>query len=312
MTQPTVTAELARYGPRARDVPPPDRAEALAYCRRLARSHYENFSVVSWLLPRDLLPHFYAIYAYCRWADDLADETSGAAESLPLLDWWQQQLDRCYAGRPQHPVFVALLPTIETFGIPRDPFNDLLVAFRQDQRVQRYATPDDVLQYCRHSANPVGRLILYVGRCHDESRAALSDSICTGLQLANFCQDVARDWDAGRVYLPQSTLNAAGYTEAMFRDRQCNDAFRAAMRTEVDRAEQFLRDGAALIGQMPKALRRQVALFVGGGLEILRSVRRQDYDVWRRRPTVSTPAKVKLMARAWWRAERIGTEEPQP
>src|SRR5262249_5390131 len=157
-----------------------------------------------------LRPHFYAIYAFCRRADDLADETGDPQLSLSLLDDWQQQLDLCYAGQPQHPVFVALRETIEEFLIPPEPFVRLLTAFRQDQHVTRYATHADVLDYCRNSANPVGRLILYLGRCHDERRGALADSICTGLQLANFCQDVARDWAKGRIYLPCETLAAAG------------------------------------------------------------------------------------------------------
>jgi squalene synthase HpnC len=304
MTQPSVTADLARHGPHSSEPSLPSRAEALSYCRRLARTHYENFSVASWLLPKHLRPHFYAIYAYCRWADDLADEASNASESARLLDWWEQQLDGCYAGKPRHPVFVALLPTIEEFSIPREPFVNLLIAFRQDQRVRRYATPADVLEYCRNSANPVGRLILYLGRCHDEPRARLSDAICTGLQRANFCQDVARDWALDRVYLSQSTLARAGYTDAMFADRRCNDAFRLAMREEVDRAEQSLRDGEPLIDLMPRPLRLQVALFAAGGREILQAIRRQDYDVWRRRPTVSRLTKLKLLTRTWWRARR--------
>ena len=197
--------------------------------------------MASWLLPRHLLPHFYAIYAYCRWADDLADEIGQPGESLRLLDWWESQLDRCYAGQAEHPVFIALLPTIEEFSIPKEPFERLLTAFRQDQRVTRYATAEDVLAYCQNSANPVGRLVLYVGRCHDEERGELSDSICTGLQLTNFCQDVARDWARGRIYLPRATLDQAGYTDAMFARREFNEAFRRAMREEVDRAEHYLR-----------------------------------------------------------------------
>jgi squalene synthase HpnC len=311
MSQLTVTAELARYGPHAAAARPPSYAEALDYCRRLARSHYENFAVVSPLLPRALRPHFYAIYAYCRWADDLADESARSGDKLWLLAWWEHELDRCYAGDVEHPVFVALRETIREYSIPRQPLADLLTAFRQDQAVRRYATAGDVLAYCRNSAQPVGRLILYLGRCHDARRGELSDSICTGLQLANFCQDVARDWDIGRVYLPQSTLDAAGYTEAMFARRECNEAFRRALGEEVDRAERYLRAGAPLVGLMPPALRLQVALFVGGGLEILAAIRRQDYDVWRTRPRVSRWTQLRLLARSWWHVRRLPYAEAE-
>ncbi len=262
----------------------------------------KTFTVASWLLPKRLLPHFYSVYAYCRWADDLADDGPDADENLRLLDWWQDELDACYAEAPRHPVFVALLPTIEEFSIPREPFARLLVSFRQDQRVRRYATPDDLLEYCRNSANPVGRLVLYLGRCHDERRGQLSDSICTGLQLANFCQDVARDGAIGRIYLPRTTLDGAGYSEAMFVRGECNEAFRQAMRVEVDRAEAYLRQGEPLVALMPRELRLEVALFVSGGLSILRSIRDLDYDVWRTRPTVSRARKLNLLVRAWWRA----------
>jgi squalene synthase HpnC len=300
MTQQPATVELAR--PRAHGDPAPlvTYAAAVAYCRQLARSHYENFTVASWLLPRRLLRHWYAIYAYCRTADDLADESGDAEESLRRLDDWEQQLDDCYAGRARHPIFVALAQTIEDCRIPRQPFADLLVAFRQDQRVRRYETPDDVLAYCRNSANTVGRLILYVGGCHDEVRGRLSDSICTGLQLANFCQDVARDAAIDRLYLPQDTLDRAGYTIDMWSRAEFNEAFRRALRSEVDRAEHYLRAGEPLVAMMPRELRLEVALFVAGGLEILAAIRRQDYDVWRTRPSISKLTKLRLLTTAWW------------
>jgi squalene synthase HpnC len=309
MSQLSVVAELARYGPDARGAQRPTHAEAQDYCRRLARSHYENFTVASWLLPRRLLPHFYAIYAYCRWADDLADEIPDRRQSLALLDWWQEQLEQCYAGAPRHPVFVALQQTIQEFAIPPEPLTNLLAAFRQDQSVTRYARPDDVLSYCQNSANPVGRLILYLGRCHDEPRWRLSDAVCTGLQLANFCQDVARDWDKGRVYLPRATLDRAGYTDEMFARGQYNEAFRQAMSVEVDRAEKHLRAGEALVDLLPEELRLDVALFVAGGLSILRAIRDLDYDVWRRRPTVPKWRRCNLFLRCWWHTRRRSSKE---
>lgn len=292
--------ELARWGPQALAAEAPPLRACQRYCRRLARRHYENFTVASWLLPRRLRQHFYNVYAYCRWADDLADELFSFRQSLALLDWWEQQLRECYAGRTRHPVFRALAETIRRFQIPIDPFLDLLVAFRQDQRQRRYETFAEVLQYCRYSANPVGRLVLYLAECHTPDRAYLADSICTGLQLANFCQDVARDWQRGRVYLPQADCRRFGYEEAMFACGEFNEAFRKLMVVSVDRAEGFLRQGLPLIGRVPWELRLDVALFIHGGLAILAAIRAQNYDVWARRPTVSRVAKVKLLARCWW------------
>ena len=303
MSTTSLAAELALYGPGTSAVRP-SLAEAEAYCRRLARTHYENFTVASWLLPRDLRPHFYHVYAYCRWADDLADEAQDPAESLALLDWWSGQLGDCYEGRARHPVFVALEGTIKQFSIPPEPLLNLLVAFRQDQSVHRYETFVDLLGYCRNSADPVGRLVLCLGRCHTPENVRLSDSVCTGLQLANFCQDVARDYSRGRIYLPQETLRASGYTTAMFQGRQYNSAFRRAMAAEVERAAEWLRAGRPLVDRVPRELKLDVALFIEGGLSILESIRRIDYNVWATRPTVSRARKLRLMASAWLRAKR--------
>jgi squalene synthase HpnC len=309
MAQLSLAEELRGCGAERRRAAAISRAEAAAYCRRLARRHYENFTVASWFLPRRLRPHFYAVYAFCRWADDAADETTKASESLALLDFWEEQLDRCFAGRAEHPVFVALDATIREFSIPIEPFRRLLAAFRQDQHVNRYATHDDVLSYCRNSANPVGHLVLYLGRARDPRRAELADSICTGLQLVNFCQDVARDWDKGRVYLPQSTLAQAGYGDAMFERREFNDAFRRALREEVDRAEHYLRAGEPLVACIPRELKFDVALITAGGLAVVEAIRGLDYNVWRTRPTISKSKQLSLLARCWWRCgRRSGTE----
>jgi squalene synthase HpnC len=279
---------------------PPTLRQSRRYCRRMAERHYENFTVASRLLPRRLRQHLCNIYAYCRWADDLADEIGDPQQSLIALDWWQKQLDDCYDGRAVHPVFIALGETIRQFGIPQKPFADLLVAFRQDQRVTRYETIDQLLEYCRYSANPVGQMILYLGRCCTPERTGLSDAICTGLQLANFWQDVARDWDRGRVYLPQTDCRRFGYDEAMFARRECNDAFRQLLAFEVERAKGRLRDGLPLVKKMPPGLRLPVALFVHGGLVTLEAIRRQNFDVWSRRPTVSKLDKLRLLIGCWW------------
>src|SRR5436189_3818266 len=192
----SVTPQIWSHVPAHYAIPTqaPSLAEAQSYCERLARSHYENFSVATWFLPKHLRQHFFNIYAYCRISDDLGDEVGDPAQSLVLLDEWQAELDRCYAGTPRHPVFVALRETVRALDIPKQPFADLLIAFRQDQTTTRYPTFDDLLGYCRYSANPVGRLVLYICGYRDAERQQLSDHTCTALQLANCSQDVAADY----------------------------------------------------------------------------------------------------------------------
>ena len=298
---PRFADELARWGPEATVGPPPGRRAARRYCRRLARRHYENFTVASSLVARRFRQPLCNIYAYCRWADDLADETAEPSRGLALLDWWKSQLDACYRAEATHPVFVALNETIRQFDIPREPLADLLVAFRQDQSTTRYETFDQLLGYCRHSANPVGRLVLHLGGRPDPSQVEWSDSICTGLQLANFCQDVARDWDKDRIYLPAEDCRRFGYDEEHFERHEYNEAFRRLLIDQVDRAEEFLRRGWPLVGQVDKDLRLAIALFIRGGLAILDAIRRQDYDVWTTRPVVGKWKKTTLLADCWWR-----------
>jgi len=304
MSPSSFAADLQLYGPEARLPKPLSPTQSRQYCQRLARRHYENFTVVSWLLPRRLRQHFYPIYAYCRWADDLADETSGPGESLTLLQWWEDLLHQCYRGRATHPVFVALADTIAEFEIPMTLLADLLVAFRQDQQVTRYETFEQLLEYCRYSANPVGRLVLCLGRCHDAKRGELADSICTGLQLANFWQDVARDWQRGRIYLPQDHLKRFGCDPASFPQKPASQPFRELLRAEVAEAERWLLRGRPLVAMMPQALMFDVALFVEGGLAILAAIRRQDYDVWSSRPVLSKADKFGLAVRCWWQLRR--------
>lgn len=291
-------SHLARFGPHAA-YSRPSLSQARAYCRRLTHSHYENFSVASLLLPRRLLPHFHALYAWCRWADDLGDETGGGRHALDLLEWWREELLACYAGRSRHPVLVALAPTIRRFGIPAQPFLDLLHAFEQDQHVQRYETFEQLLDYCRHSANPVGRLVLYLCECHDARRAALSDAICTALQCTNFWQDVGRDLDIGRVYLPEEDRRRFGYAESDLRERRFTPAFRALMRFEVERTRRLFLEGLPLLDLMPPEVRIDIELFARGGLAILDRIEAQDGDVWRRRPALNKWQKGTLLAKTW-------------
>ncbi len=276
----------------------PALSEAYAYCERLAKSHYENFSVVTWFLPRDLHQHFYNVYAYCRISDDLGDEVGDTSQSLALLDEWQQQLDACYEGAPRHPVFVALAGTVRKFEIPRHEFADLLTAFRQDQSVPRYPTFEDLLGYCKNSANPVGHLVLYLGGYRDTERQQLSDFTCTALQLANFWQDVAVDYAKGRVYLPLEDLTRFGVGEDDIRDRKFTPRFRELMCFEVERAREWFTRGLPLIGMVNRELAIDLDLFSRGGLEILKCIERQGFDVLTRRPAISKPRKVALLLRA--------------
>src|SRR5579862_3564080 len=219
----------------AANVPPPGCSAAAAqqYTRWLATHHYENFNVVSWLLPKELHQHFYNVYAYCRWADDLGDEIPDTARALELLDWWENELDACYEGRPQHAVFVALRETVVAKGIPKQPFADLLKAFRQDQFVKRYQTWDAIIGYCVYSANPVGRLVLYLCGYRDEERQLLSDATCTALQLANFWQDVDRDLEKGRIYIPLDVAAAHGVREDDIVARRFDERYAALMKDVI-------------------------------------------------------------------------------
>ena len=311
---------LARYGPAATGAPP-TLAEAEAYCRHLAHSHYENFTVISRLVPRHLVQPLCNLYAYCRWADDLADETQalgGAplaasvaalsehradlatrrAVALALLDWWEAQLTALYRGEElRHPVFVALAKTVRQFGLPRQPLADLLVAMRRDQVQHRYETLEELLSYCEKSANPVGRLVLHLGGGADGQQEHWSDCLCTGLQLANFCQDVRRDWERGRVYLPQEACRRHGWDEARFAAGRCDDHFRRLLAEMVDAAAAHLEAGRPLADRVAADLRLSVRLFYAGGQAILAAIRRRGYDVWSARPALGRWQKGWLLAR---------------
>ena len=278
----------------------PSRLEAQEYCRRLARTHYENFSVASWFLPERLRQDFFNIYAYCRISDDLGDEVGDAEASLQLLDQWEAELDACYVGNPRHPVFVALMETVRKCEIPKQTFVDLLTAFRQDQRVTRFDTFEDVLGYCHYSANPVGHLVLYVCGYRDEERHGLADFTCTALQLANFWQDVSVDYDKGRVYIPLEDLRRFEVSEEDISAQRNTHAFCEMMRFEVERAREWFRRGLPLIEKVDSELSVDIELFSRGGEEILNAIEAQGYNVLGRRPAISKSRKLALVGRAAW------------
>ena len=276
----------------------PSVGEARAYCARLAKTHYENFSVATWFLPRRLRQHFYNVYAYCRISDDLGDEVGNAQQSLELLDQWETELNACYDGSPRHPVFVALAETVKLCNIPKHEFSDLLVAFRQDQTVTRFETFKDVLAYCRYSANPVGHLVLYLCGYRDVERQELSDFTCTALQLANFWQDVYVDYGKGRIYLPLEDLRRFGVTGDDIAQRRATPQFIELMKFEVARARDWFERGLPLVKKVDRELAIDLELFSRGGQEILNAIERQGFDVLRSRPAISKARKLLLVLRA--------------
>lgn len=278
----------------------PSLAEAQAWCRHLATTHYENFHVATWFLPRRVRPHFESIYAYCRVADDLGDEVSDPAVALRLLDAWGSMLDECYdaPGRSMHPVFVALHETIRACDLPRQLFSDLLIAFRMDQVKTEYETWNELLEYSHYSANPVGRLVLWVCGYRDESLALLSDKVCTALQLANFWQDVTEDADRGRRYLPAEAMAQFGVEHGQIEGRVFTPEFGAMVKSLVEGTRAMLRDGGVISSRVDKELAITLDLFRKGGDAILDGITAENFDVLRGRPVVTKAKKVRLLAGA--------------
>jgi len=276
--------------------------EAKAWCRKLATTHYENFHVATWFLPKRVRPHFESVYAYCRVSGDLGDEVADAATALRLLDEWGAMLDECYdsPGRSRHPVFVALHETIVAHDLPRHLFHDLLAAFRLDQTKTRFESIADLEGYSRDSANPVGRLVLLVSGYRHEPVALLSDKICTALQLANFWQDVVEDWERGRRYLPGDLMRRFGVTDADIEARRFTAEFRALMENLVSYTREMLREGGAISACVDPELATTLDLFRKGGGSILDAIAGQGYDTLKRRPEVSKARKARLLAGAVW------------
>jgi squalene synthase HpnC/squalene synthase HpnD len=292
---PTPELEIARNLPQDNCTP----AEAERYTRWLATHHYENFNVVSWLLPRRLHQHFYNVYAYCRWADDLGDEVADPARALQLLDAWENELRLIYAdgAGPAHPVLIALRETIRAKDIPLQPFCDLLRAFRQDQTVQRYSTWDEVLDYCVYSANPVGRLVLYLCGYRDELRQKLSDFTCTALQLANFLQDVSRDLEKGRIYIPLEALAAHGLSADDIVDKRFDARYTELMKSLIARTRELFGAGRPLAQTVPPFLSVDLEMFSRGGLAILDAIEASGYNTLEHRPSLSKWTQAKLLGK---------------
>ncbi len=306
---PQIVKDLQRWSPGVLEgtlqpvSQPPTLTEAEFYCRQLATSHYENFPLIARLLPRDLRQPFFNVYAYCRWSDDLGDELGDRPLSTRLLGWWRGELARCWAGEVMpHPVFVALQRTVKLFELSREPFDDLLTAFEQDQVVSEYQTFDELLGYCRNSANPVGRIVLRLCGADDERSVELSDAVCTGLQLANFWQDVARDADIGRTYLPIEDCERFGYSRHDLTQRVTNAEFLEMMRFQVERARGLLLSVRDLAPSLKGRLQVAIDLFGEGGLKICDRIEAIGFRVWERRPVVTKWDAAGLLVKCLSRA----------
>src|SRR5262245_6114034 len=288
--------DLRLFGPDRRE--PLSRDQSLAYCAGLTASHYENFSVVTWLSPREHRAAFQSIYAFCRWSDDLGDEIGDPERSLHLLDWWRGELRAMFLGRASHPVMIALKETVSRYAIPPEPFEALIDAFIQDQRITEYHTYLQLLDYCSRSANPVGHLVLHVAGVFNDENARLADPTCTALQLANFWQDVARDLRLGRIYLPHEDRERFGYPETDLRELRFTPAFAELMKFQVNRTRALFAQGRPLSKRIPGALAVDVDLFSRGGLAILDCIERQGFDVLTVRPALTKGTKLRLLGHA--------------
>lgn len=268
--------------------------DAEAFCRRIATGHYENFSVLSWLVPRELRQDFANVYAFARWSDDLADESADPSAATAALGAWRCELDACGRQGATHPILVALTATMQRHQLEPRPFHDLLDAFVQDQQVVRYDTRDQLVDYCRRSANPVGRIVLALAGCRDPQRLAESDAICTGLQLVNFWQDIRRDREAGRIYLPLADMERHGVVEADLDASSASPGLKALVRDELRWAESWFDAGEPLLRLAPRSLRPAITAFSGGGRAVAQAIHRIGYDTLARRPVVSKAKKLSL------------------
>jgi squalene synthase HpnC len=275
----------------------PTLAEAQAWCKHLATTHYENFHVATLFLPAALRPHFHSIYAFCRTSDDLGDEVADTATATRLLAQWRAMLHECFdhPESSKHPVFVALQPTVAQCNLPREPFDDLISAFEQDQIVTHHPSIASLEHYSRYSANPVGRLVLLASGYRSEECFTLSDDICTALQLANFYQDIVEDDERGRRYLPGDVMEKFNVTDAQIHERRFDENFRAMMQFFVVDTRARLTRGERIVQLVDRDLAATLALFAKGGHAILDAIAAQDYDTLRARPVVTKVAKLRLL-----------------
>lgn len=287
--------------------------DAYRYCVRLARTHYENFPVGSILIPKKLRPHVCAIYAFARRADDIADEDFTESHRIPALDAWLDLLNRSQKSHVNHPVFLALKETIRTFDIPLQLLADLITAFKMDVKIKRHLTFEDVLFYCRHSANPVGRLVLHLFGYRDEGMMVLSDKICTALQLANFWQDVSVDLDKNRIYIPLEDMSRFQYSENQLMDRQYTREFKNLLQFEVERTDRMFREGAGLVRRTKGRLSLELKCVILGGMKVLNKIQELDYNTLSKRPTLAKKDKFSILIQAllgFRRATRISETGP--
>jgi squalene synthase HpnC len=311
--RPGQSAQSAQRDPTAWQLAPVpaagDLAAAEAFCRDVASRHYENFTVATRLVPPRLRQHLANVYAFARWSDDLVDEASSPAEAARDLAVWRQGLEDCFAGRPSHPVYVALAETARQTGLTIEPFAHLLDAFEEDRAFDaagvavRYEARDAVVAYCRRSADPVGRIVLALEGCRDAARVAMSDCICTGLQLVNFWQDIRRDRLAGRIYLPRDDMHRHGVTETMLDALRAAPPLRELIRDEVAWARERFDAGSPLADIAPPVLRPAIGMFLAGGRAVADAIERAGFDTLGHRPTVGKWTKLRLAAWAWWRLQ---------
>lgn len=286
--------------------------EAFAYCADVTKAHYENFPVASVFLPEEKRPYIQAIYAFSRAADDMADELDLPAQRrLDALNDWENQLHECYTGQARHPVFIALRETVRNLDIPKEPLLDLLAAFKRDVVQNRYETFDDVLSYCRCSANPVGRLVLMIFGYREETLVQLSDHICTALQLTNFWQDVAVDRKKNRLYIPLEDCRTFGYSLEFWDTETADASFRKLMKFQVDRTRDLFYAGARLPSLVERELQLELKLVWFGGMAVLRKLEKIKFDLFHRRPTLTTFNKVMILFRGLVRnnLERFGKKK---
>jgi len=272
--------------------------DSFRFCVRLARHHYENFPVGSILIPKRLRPHVCAIYAFARRADDIADEDFSELDRIPALEAWQDLLERSVRSRVNHPVFLALKETMREFGIPLQLLVDLVTAFKMDVKIKRHDTFEDVQYYCRHSANPVGRLVLHLFGYHQEELMLFSDKICTALQLANFWQDVAVDLKKNRIYIPLEDMENFGYSQEQIFAHEYNESFKKLLKFQVDRTEDMFREGAPLVYKTKGRLALELKCVVLGGMTILKMIRDLNYNTLSIRPHIKNKDKAKILAKA--------------